>query len=36
MQTVAIISIISILAWFIMGVSRSVNLNNFTEDELRD
>ncbi len=36
METVAVISIISVLAWFIFGYKNSVNLNNYTEDELKD
>lgn len=36
MEAVAIISIISVLAWFIFGVKESVNLNNFSEDDLKD
>lgn len=36
MEIVALISIISVLAWFIFGVKDSVNLNNYTEEELKD
>lgn len=36
MEAVAIISIISVLAWFIFGVRNSVNLNNFSEDDLKE
>ncbi len=36
METVAIISVVSILLWFIIGAKNSVNLNNFSEKELRD
>jgi hypothetical protein len=35
MQTVAIISILSVFIWFLMGVKNSVNLNNYTEDDLK-
>lgn len=36
METVAIISIISVLAWFMFGVRNSVNLNNYTEEDLKE
>lgn len=36
MQAVAIISIVSVLIWFIMGFRNSVNLDNNTEDELKE
>ena len=36
MEVVAIISIVSVLIWFIMGARHSVNLNNYTEDELKE
>ena len=36
MEVVAVISILSVLAWFVLGVSKSVNINNFTEDELKN
>jgi len=35
-EIVAIISINRILAWFIFGYKNSVNLNNYTEDDLKD
>lgn len=35
MEIVAIISIISVLAWFLLGVRGSVNLDNYTEEELK-
>jgi hypothetical protein len=35
MEIVAIISIISVLAWFLLGVRNSVNLDNYTEEELK-
>ena len=35
MEAVAIISIISVLAWFVFGVKNSVNLNNYTEEDLK-
>lgn len=34
MEIVAIISIISVLAWFILGAKSSANLNNDSEDDL--
>ena len=36
MEIVAIISIVSVLAWFIFAYKNSVNLNNYTEDDLKD
>ena len=36
MEAVAIISIVSVLIWFIMGARNSVNLDNYTEDELKE
>jgi len=36
MEAVAIISIISVLLWFILGVKNSVNLNNYSEKDLRN
>jgi len=36
LEIVAIISVVSILLWFIIGAKNSVNLNNFSEKELRD
>jgi len=36
MEAVAIVSIISVLVWFIFGVRNSVNLDNFSEDDLKD
>lgn len=36
MEIVAVISIVSVLAWFLLGAHRSVNINNYTEDQLRD
>ena len=36
MEAVAIISVVSILAWFLLGINKSVNINNYSEDELRD
>lgn len=36
MEAVAIISIVSVLIWFIMGFRNSVNLYNYTEDELKE
>jgi len=36
MEIVAVISIVSVLAWFILGYKNSVNLNNYTEDDLKD
>ena len=35
MEAVAIISIISVLAWFLLGVKNSVNPNNYTEEDLK-
>lgn len=36
MEIVAIVSIVSVLLWFIVGAKNSVNLNNFSESELKD
>jgi hypothetical protein len=36
MEAVAIISIISVLAWFVFGVKNSVNINTFSEDDLKE
>lgn len=36
MEAVAIISVISIFLWFIIGAKDSVNLNNYSEKDLRD
>ena len=36
METVAIVSIVSVLIWFIMGFRNSVNLDDNTEDELKE
>lgn len=36
MEAVAVISIISVLAWFMFGAVRnSVNLNNYSEEDLK-
>ena len=34
MEIVALISIVSVLAWFLLGAHKGVNLNNYTEEEL--
>jgi hypothetical protein len=36
MEIVAIISIVSVLAWFLVGYRNGVNLDNFTESQLKD
>ena len=36
MEVIAIISIISVFLWFIIGAKNSVNLNNYSEKDLRD
>jgi hypothetical protein len=36
MEIVALISIMSVLAWFLFGARNSVNLNNYTEEELKE
>ena len=36
MEIVAIISIVSVLAWFLVGFRKGVNLDNFTESQLKE
>ena len=36
MEVIAIISIISVFLWFIIGAKNSVNLNNYSKKDLRD
>lgn len=36
METVAIISIISVLAWFILAYKNSGDLNRYDEDDSKD
>ncbi len=36
METVAIISIISVLAWFILAYKNSGDLNSFGADDIKD
>ncbi len=36
METVAIISIISVLAWFILAYKNSGDLNGLAQDDIKD
>jgi len=36
MEIVAVISIISVLAWFIISARNSTNLNNYSEDDFKN
>lgn len=36
LELVAVISIVSVLAWFLFGARKGVNLDNYTEAGLRD
>lgn len=36
MEIVAIISIVSVLAWFLIGFRKGVNLDHYSESQLRD
>lgn len=36
LEIIAIISIVSVLLWFLIGANKSVNINNYTEEELKD
>ena len=35
LEVIAIVSIVSVLLWFLIGAHKSVNINNYTEDELK-
>ena len=36
LEVIAIISIVSVLLWFFIGAHKSVNINNYTEEELKE
>lgn len=36
LEIIATVSIVSVLLWFLIGANKSVNINNYTEDELKE